>query len=100
MGGADRVTAAVNGVLLTLNATTDWVPGVGEAVIAVSGAYLAGDFVYHHWTPFRDVANDIGHAAVIGVEQQVEGDVATAKEAGHLATSAWHSVSSTIGSWF
>jgi hypothetical protein len=100
LGGADRVTAAVNGVLLTLNATTDWIPGAGEVVIAVTGAYLAGDFLYHHWTPFRNVANDIGHAVVTGVEQQVEGDVAAAKETGHIATSAWHSVTSTIGSWF
>lgn len=69
-------------------------------MIAVTGAYLAGDFLYHHWTPFRNVANDIGHAVVTGVEQQVEGDVATAKETGHIATSAWHSVTSTIGSWF
>ena len=35
----------MNGALLVLNATTDWVPGWGEAVIAVTGAYLAGDFL-------------------------------------------------------
>jgi hypothetical protein len=46
LGGADRATAAVNGALLVLNATTDWVPGWGEAVIAVTGAYLAGDFLF------------------------------------------------------
>jgi hypothetical protein len=96
LGWADRGVAAVNGSLLVINAATDWVPGAGEVVIAATGAYLAGDYLYHHWTPFRDVANDIGHAVVSGVE----GDVATAKEAGHLARSAWHSVTSTIGSWF
>ncbi len=100
LGGADRATAAVNGALLVLNATTDWVPGWGEAVIAVTGAYLAGDFLYHHRALLQNAADDIGHAVVTSVEQRVEGDVATAKEAGHLATSAWHSVSSTIGSWF
>lgn len=100
LGGVDRGAAAVNGILLTLNATTDWVPGAGEVVIGVTGAYLAGDFLYHHFTPFRDVANDVGHAVVSGVEQQVEGDVQLAKDAGHAASSAWHSVTSSIGSWF
>jgi hypothetical protein len=100
LGGADRATAAVNGALLVLNATTDWVPGWGEAVIAVTGAYLAGDFLYHHRALLRDVADDIGHAVVTSVEQRVDDDVATAEEAGHQAASAWHSVTSTIGSWF
>ena len=100
LGGADRATAAVNGALLVLNATTDWVPGWGEAVIAVTGAYLAGDFLFHHRALLEHVASDVGHAVVTNVEQTVDGDVATAKEAGHLATSSWHSVTSTIGSWF
>jgi hypothetical protein len=100
LGGIDRATAGVNGALLVLNATTDWVPGWGEAVIAVSGAYLAGDFLYHHRSLLGHVAHDIGHAVVTSVEQGVEGNVAAAKDAGHLAASAWHSVTSTIGSWF
>ena len=100
LGGADRATAAVNGALLVLNATTDWVPGWGEAVIAVTGAYLAGDFLFHHRALLGHVASDVGHAVVTSVEQTVDCDVATAKEAGHLATSAWHSVTSSIGSWF
>ena len=100
LGGADRATAAVNGALLVLNATTDWVPGWGEAVIAVTGAYLAGDFLYHHRALLRNAADDIGHAVVTSVGQQVDGDVATAEEAGHQAASAWHSVTSAIGSWF
>jgi hypothetical protein len=33
-----------------------------------TGVYLAGDFLYHHWTPFRDVANDIGHGTVRAVK--------------------------------
>ena len=51
--------------------------------------YLAGDYLYHHWTPFRDVADEVGHATVKVTD-----------EAGHVARSAWHSVTSTIGSWF
>jgi hypothetical protein len=100
LGGADRATAAVNGALLVLNATTDWVPGWGEAVIAVTGAYLAGDFLFHHRALLGHVADDVGHAVVTSVEQTVDSNVATAEEAGHLATSAWHSVTSSIGSWF
>ena len=100
LGVVDRGTAAVNGALLVLNATTDWVPGWGEAVIAVTGAYLAGDFLYHHRAMLAHAASDIGHAVVTNVDETIHRDVATAKEAGHLATSAWHSVTSSIGSWF
>jgi hypothetical protein len=67
----------------------DEIPGVGEVMLAASGVYLAGDFLYHHWTPFHDVADDVGHATVT-----------VADGIGHAARSAWHSVTSTIGSWF
>jgi hypothetical protein len=39
--------------------------------------------------PFRDVANEVGHATVKVTDGLVHG-----------AESAWHSVTSTIGSWF
>lgn len=32
--------------------------------MAATGIYLASDYLYQHWTPFRDVANDAGHAVV------------------------------------
>ena len=54
-----------------------------------------GDWLYQHWTPFHDVANDVGHATV-----KVADDV------GHVADSAWHKVSSfentlaSVGSLF
>jgi len=67
----------------------DTIPGVGEVTIAVTGLYLAGDFLYHHWTPFHDAANDIGHATVTAAD-----------DIGHGATSAWHSITSSVGSWF
>ena len=56
---------------------------VGDFALAATGAYLALDFAYQHWTPFRDVANDVGHATV-----RVADDV------GHAADSAWHMVTS------
>ena len=72
-----------------------------------TGAYLAGDYLYHHWTPFRNVANDVGHATVHAADYvsnqvvgSVESDVQIAKDAGHKAGSLWHSVTSSIGSWF
>ena len=39
-------------------------PVVGDVALAATGAYLALDWTYQHWTPFRDVANDVGHATV------------------------------------
>jgi hypothetical protein len=92
MGWADRSVAVVNGGLITADLVMASFPGVGEVALAATGMYLAGDFLYHHWTPFRDVANDVGHATV-----HVADDV------GHAASSAWHSVTSVtsaIGSWF
>jgi hypothetical protein len=51
-------------------------PGIGEVAMLGTGAYLMGSYLYQHWTPFRDVANDVGHA-VAGV-----------------AKGAWHAISS------
>lgn len=89
MGTADRIVAGTNGALIVLNMTLDEIPVVGEVTLAATGVYLAGDYLYHHWTPFRDVANDVGHATVKVTDGLVHG-----------AKSAWHSVTSTIGSWF
>jgi uncharacterized protein YukE len=68
-GGEEVATeAAVDTGLITLNASLDWIPVAGEVVMIGTGVYLAGDFLYHHWTPFRDVANDIGHGTVRAVK--------------------------------
>jgi hypothetical protein len=89
LGLADRGVAVVNGALITGDLVLDALPGVGEVALAATGMYLAGDYLYHHWTPFRDVTDDVGHATV-----EVGDDI------GHRARSAWHSVTSSIGSWF
>ena len=78
MGWVDRGVAGVNGVasgvdgtyaiIGMLNASADEIPVAGEVILIGSGLYLGGDHLYHHWTPFRDVANDVGHAAVSGVK--------------------------------
>jgi hypothetical protein len=89
MGTADRIVAGTNGALIVLNMTLDEIPVIGEVTLAATGVYLAGDYLYHHWTPFRDVANEVGHATIKVTDGLVHG-----------AKSAWHSVTSTIGSWF
>jgi uncharacterized protein YukE len=63
-GGEVATEAAVGTGLVTLNASLDWIPVAGEAVMIGTGVYLAGTFLYKHWTPFRDVANAVGHATV------------------------------------
>ena len=61
--------------------------------------YLAGDFLYHHWTPFRDVANDVGHATVDVVDDIGHNTVKQADEVGtRLFGLARGDL--TIGSWF
>ncbi len=95
LGNADRVVAGLNGLLITGDMVLGGLPVVGEVALAATGIYLAGDFLYQHWTPFRDVANDVGHATVRTVD-----------DVGHAADSAWHKVTSfentltSIGSLF
>lgn len=65
LGWADRGVAATNAGFLTADLVgadlvMDMIPGLGEVAIAATGLYLAGDFLYQHCTPFRDVANDVG----------------------------------------
>jgi hypothetical protein len=141
LGDVDRAAAGANalGILTGMAAEAGWlgvadgvtapIPVVGEVVIAVTGIYLAGDFAYHHWTPFRDAVNDIvggdlraaeyvgqgiGDAAVdIGsgdvraaedagraAADVGKGVVDGSKEIGHKARSVWHTIASPIGSWF
>lgn len=63
-GGEVATEAAVDAGLVTLNASLDWIPVAGEVVMIGTGVYLAGTFLYQHWTPFRDVAKAVGHATV------------------------------------
>ena len=107
LGWADRGVAGVNGALVTADVVLAEFPVVGEVAMFATGAYLAGDYLYHHWTPFRNAANDVGHATVhvadyVGdqVVGSVESDIRESKAVGHEARSLWHSVTSSIGSWF
>ena len=72
MAWADRGAAGVNAAAAGLDisyaaaglimGTTFEIPVVGEVALVGTGLYLGADYLYHHWTPFRDVANDTGHA--------------------------------------
>jgi hypothetical protein len=86
LGNADRGVAALNAVLITADIALSGLPVVGEVALVATGIYLAGDYLYQHWTPFRDVVNDVGHATVRTVD-----------DVGHVADSAWHAAAS-IGS--
>jgi len=104
MGWVDRGAATVNAGFLTADLVgadlvMDAIPGVGEIAIAATGIYLAGDYLYHHWTPFHDVANDIGHATVLTADSIGHATVHAADDLGHDAGAAWHSITS-VGSWF
>lgn len=73
MGDVDKGVAVVNGTVIAVdaaggldaavaaNATLDWIPGVGEGVIVSTGAYLAGDWLYHHWEPAHEAPKDIAN---------------------------------------
>ncbi len=105
LGWVDRGVAATNAGFLTADLVgadlvMDMIPGVGEVAIALTGLYLAGDFLYQHCTPFHDVANDVGHATVVAVKDTGHAAAVAATDVGHGASSAWHSVTSSVGSWF
>lgn len=89
MGWVDRGAAGVNGGLLVANLAMDEIPVAGEVVMVGTGVYLAGDYLYHHWTPFRNVCNDVGHATVSVV-----------KDVGHAASTGWHAATSFVGGLF
>ena len=79
VAGVNAAAAGVDGAYAVAGlfvGTTFEVPVLGEAVLVGTGPYLGADYLYHHWTPFRDVANDVGHAVV-----------STAKGAWHDVTS-------------
>ena len=65
-----EASEAIDGGLIALNASLDWIPVAGEVVIIGTGVYLAGDALYH-WKPFRDVADAVGHATVRVVDDGV-----------------------------
>jgi hypothetical protein len=105
LGWVDRGVAATNAGFLTADLVgadlvMDMIPGLGEVAIAATGLYLAGDFLYQHCTPFHDVANDVGHATVTTVKDTGHAAAVAAADVGHGASSAWHSVTSSVGSWF
>lgn len=137
VGEVDRGAAGLNALALGASSGVDlglgagWIavdsaaaviPGVGEVVIGVTGAYLAGDFIYHHRAQVVDAATDIGHAFVSadqavarwevqgvtdaesavkeGLQAGLQKTGHVAGDIGHGARSAWHSISSTVGSWF
>ena len=81
--------AGVNGGLLVANLAMDEIPVVGEVVMVGTGVYLAGDYLYHHWTPFRNVSNDVGHATVTA-----------AKAVGSGVATGWKATTSFVGSLF
>lgn len=118
MGWVDRGAAGVNGALLAANMTMDEIPGVGEVVMAGTGAYLAGDYLYHHWQPFHDACDYVGgHVADFAVDTgHAVADVAsgtahavshaaegTADAVGNAASDVGHGLSNVahdIGSLF
>ncbi len=94
-GTAERTAAAVNGGLIAANLLLDEIPVVGEVVMVGTGLYLAGDWLYDHWTPFHDVCDDIGNGvstawdATSDAVSSVAGDVADGVKGAWDTVSGW-----------
>jgi hypothetical protein len=87
--------------LVGVNAVADWIPIVGEVVVAGTAAYLAGEWIYNHWGDITNWAGDAGHALATGYHDasQFVGNVTTdaqnlvntgLHDAQHLASGAVH----------
>lgn len=90
MAGANATASVVDGGYLTyalIAGTAAEVPVAGEVVLVGTGVYLGGDFLYHHWTSFRDVCNDVGHATVASADAVGHAAVGSAKGVWHGITS-------------
>jgi hypothetical protein len=105
----DRTLAGVNGTLLTLNSTTDWVPYWGEALIIYTGAYLSGDYADDHCPLFREVTAEIAGASLSASPQDNIALAETAMhathdaehfadETGHVFRQGWDDFSSSVAS--
>lgn len=89
LGNVDRGVAFVNGGLIAANLALDEFPVVGEAMMIGTGVYLAGDYLYNHWTPFHNFCDSVGSSVVNSVTS-----------IGHLGSSAWHSATNFLGDLF
>jgi hypothetical protein len=117
-GQVDRGAALTNGTLLALN-STDWVPYWGEAVLIMTGVYLAADYTGNHYPLSREITAEIAGVSLstdpqdnIGVAettmQAVHDAEHAAEEAGHTLRddanrAAWSvtcSLTSSLGRWF
>jgi hypothetical protein len=94
MGWVDRGAAGINGGLIAANLMMDEIPVVGEVVMIGTGLYLAGNFLYHHWKPFTNVCNAVGHGTVVAAKDVAHGVATGAKDVAHAAKSTWHAVTS------
>ena len=92
MGWVDRGAAGVNGTLIAVNLMTDEIPVVGEVVIVGTGIYLAGNYLYHHWDAFHDVADTVGHATVDTLKWVGHTASDVAHDVGDVASSVTHDV--------
>ncbi len=89
MGWVDRGAAGANAALVTgdLAVTAGvfgaeaTIPVAGEVLMVGTAAYLAGDYLYHHWEPFRNVCNTVADTTVSVV-----------KDVGHAASDVGHGV--------
>jgi hypothetical protein len=99
-GVVDRLSAGSNGILITLNATTDWVPYWGEALIIATGVYLADDYANRHWPLFQEVA---GEMSGVGLTKPHLADSVSLAEsemhAVHDTEDAVVSADDTVGRW-
>lgn len=89
--GLAALTAAVAPAAVEVGNTLDWVPVVGEVMLAVDvgvGVYFGARYVAEHWKTVTSVFDTVGHAEVSIVKSEVK-----------LASGAVHAVTSSVRSW-
>jgi hypothetical protein len=78
VGYVDRIAAVGNAGVGAAEILGASVSG-GPVILTGTAVYLGGDFLYHHWKPFHNVCDDVGHGTV------------------SLVKGGWHAVTSIGG---
>lgn len=100
LGWVDRGAAATNAALVGTDLAMTagvfgaeaTIPVAGEVLMVGTAAYLAGDYLYHHWAPFRNLCNTVGDGTVSVLKDVGQGAEDFGKGVANVASDVWNSI--------
>ncbi|MDQ2797909.1 MAG: hypothetical protein M3Y06_12255, partial [Actinomycetota bacterium] len=100
LGWVDRGAAATNAALVGTDLAMTagvfgaeaTIPVAGEVLMVGTAAYLAGDYLYHHWAPFKNVCDTVADTTVSVVKDVGQGVEDFGKGVANVASDVWNSI--------